>query len=166
MMASASIDWTPDAIQRLRILWAEGLSTAAIGVRMNISKNAVVGKAHRLKLPARLSPIRTRDPRSGNARASRMARVAVVLTPFAPKPIAPHTVPLRKIQPAPPAPSDRPRTDRSACCWPNGEPGRSGFGFCGRQTVDRRPYCEEHCDRAYIRKTSRRDSKEEAHAGA
>ena len=48
----ASIDWTPTVIGTLRSLWAEGISTAAIGVRMGISKNAVVGKAHRLNLPA------------------------------------------------------------------------------------------------------------------
>ncbi|HET9147742.1 MAG TPA: GcrA family cell cycle regulator, partial [Acetobacteraceae bacterium] len=55
------MDWTEDAIARLRLLWAEGLSTAEIGRRLNISKNAVVGKAHRLALVARPSPIR-RDP--------------------------------------------------------------------------------------------------------
>ncbi|MFO0184726.1 MAG: GcrA family cell cycle regulator, partial [Alphaproteobacteria bacterium] len=42
------MDWTQEAIERLRAFWAEGLSTAEIGRRMGISKNAVVGKAHRL----------------------------------------------------------------------------------------------------------------------
>src|SRR6202000_1439118 len=45
-----------DTIVRLRALWDEGLSTAEIGRRLGVSKNAVVGKAHRLGLPARLSP--------------------------------------------------------------------------------------------------------------
>ena len=52
------MDWTAEAIERLKALWAEGHSTAEIGRRMGISKNAVVGKAHRLNLPARPSPIR------------------------------------------------------------------------------------------------------------
>lgn len=65
------MDWTEDAIARLRLLWAEGLSTAEIGRRLNISKNAVVGKAHRLALVARPSPIR-RDP-AGEARPRRPA---------------------------------------------------------------------------------------------
>ncbi len=52
------MDWTDEVIERLKALWAEGLSTAEIGRRMGISKNAVVGKAHRLALPARPSPIR------------------------------------------------------------------------------------------------------------
>ena len=52
------MEWTDEAIAKLRALWAEGLSTAEIGRRLNISKNAVVGKAHRLNLPPRPSPIR------------------------------------------------------------------------------------------------------------
>ena len=52
------MDWTEETISHLRSLWQEGLSTAEIGRRMSITKNAVVGKAHRLTLPARPSPIR------------------------------------------------------------------------------------------------------------
>ncbi|MCA0451754.1 MAG: GcrA cell cycle regulator, partial [Proteobacteria bacterium] len=52
------MDWTPEQISELTRLWGEGLTTAEIGKRLGISKNAVVGKAHRLNLPARPSPIR------------------------------------------------------------------------------------------------------------
>ncbi len=52
------MDWTEESISRLRSLWQDGLSTAEIGRRMQITKNAVVGKAHRLTLPPRPSPIR------------------------------------------------------------------------------------------------------------
>ena len=52
------MEWTEETISRLRELWAEGLSTAEIGRRLSITKNAVVGKAHRLSLPPRPSPIR------------------------------------------------------------------------------------------------------------
>ncbi|MBV9117267.1 MAG: GcrA cell cycle regulator, partial [Acetobacteraceae bacterium] len=52
------MEWTDEVIARLRALWAEGHSTAEIGRRLGISKNAVVGKAHRLDLAARPSPIR------------------------------------------------------------------------------------------------------------
>ena len=50
--------WTSAADTRLRELWAEGHSGAEIARRMGTTKNAVVGRAHRLKLPARPSPIR------------------------------------------------------------------------------------------------------------
>ena len=54
--------WTGERVAELRRLWDEGLSTAEIGRRLGVSKNAVVGKAHRLGLPPRQSPIR-RAPR-------------------------------------------------------------------------------------------------------
>ena len=46
------MEWSDESILRLRALWDEGHSTAEIGRRLGISKNAVVGKAHRLDLPA------------------------------------------------------------------------------------------------------------------
>nr|WP_321984457.1 GcrA family cell cycle regulator [uncultured Lichenicoccus sp.] len=52
------MEWNEETISRLRSLWQEGHSTAEIGRRMSITKNAVVGKAHRLTLPPRPSPIR------------------------------------------------------------------------------------------------------------
>lgn len=52
------MEWTEETISRLRALWDEGLSTAEIGRQLSITKNAVVGKAHRLGLPSRPSPIR------------------------------------------------------------------------------------------------------------
>ncbi|MBW8271055.1 GcrA family cell cycle regulator, partial [Caldovatus aquaticus] len=68
------MEWSVEAIETLRALWAEGLSTAEIGRRMGVSKNAVVGKAHRLNLPPRPSPIR-RDPAAPRMAAPRAAAV-------------------------------------------------------------------------------------------
>lgn len=50
--------WDDETIRQLRDLWAQGLSTAEIGRRLGVSKNAIVGKAHRLDLNSRPSPIR------------------------------------------------------------------------------------------------------------
>src|ERR1700733_10421343 len=55
---NSEFEWTDDTIRELRQLWSEGHSTAEIGRRMGVTKNTVVGKAHRLDLPARPSPIR------------------------------------------------------------------------------------------------------------
>lgn len=52
------MEWNDEVIARLRTLWDEGHSTAEIGRRLGVSKNAIVGKAHRLSLPPRPSPIR------------------------------------------------------------------------------------------------------------
>ncbi|QDH16659.1 GcrA family cell cycle regulator [Swingsia samuiensis] len=59
------MEWTDEAIARLRDLWSQGLSTAEIGRQLSITKNAVVGKAHRLGLPSRPSPIRSRKAKEG-----------------------------------------------------------------------------------------------------
>ena len=56
------MEWTEESIRLLTAFWAEGLSTAEIGRRLGISKNAVVGKAHRLELSARPSPIHWDGP--------------------------------------------------------------------------------------------------------
>lgn len=57
MDGAAVMDWSEKQIEQLRALWADGLTTSAIGRAMRISKNSVVGKAHRLDLPLRPSPI-------------------------------------------------------------------------------------------------------------
>ncbi len=57
-MAANDPTWTDTAISNLRRLWDEGHSTAEIGRRLGVTKNAVIGKAHRLELPHRPSPIR------------------------------------------------------------------------------------------------------------
>jgi len=61
--------WDETAIALLRALWAEGHSASEIGRRMGVSKNAVVGKSHRLCLPPRPSPI---NLSSGEARPVRI----------------------------------------------------------------------------------------------
>lgn len=52
------MEWNEEIVARLRELWTQGLSTAEIGRHLNVTKNAVVGKAHRLGLEGRPSPIR------------------------------------------------------------------------------------------------------------
>lgn len=51
------MDWNDNEIGQLRVLWDQGIPTAEIGRMMGVSKNAIVGKVHRLDLPARPSPI-------------------------------------------------------------------------------------------------------------
>jgi GcrA cell cycle regulator len=51
--------WTNERVEQLGQLWRQGLSTAEIGRRLGLTKNAVVGKAHRLSLDPRPSPLKT-----------------------------------------------------------------------------------------------------------
>ncbi|MBW6397787.1 GcrA family cell cycle regulator [Roseomonas sp. HJA6] len=158
------MDWTAEAIERLKALWAEGHSTAEIGRRMGISKNAVVGKAHRLNLPARPSPIRRdAEPRPAPApRAPRPIPAARVAPPamLRPASMAPQPAPVVAVAPPPvvrPFPAARPRLGSRSCCWPIGEPGTAGFRFCGAEPMSGKPYCTEHAALAYVKPRDRRE---------
>ncbi len=172
------MDWTEEAIATLRQLWAEGLSTAEIGRRMGISKNAVVGKAHRLNLAARPSPIRRVPGQPIPPRAPRVASRPAMPRPM---PMLPVTRPglgqagqsstpmqasmMQGAQPRPaqPAPAPRPapmRLGNATCCWPIGEPGKPGFRFCSDGALAGKPYCEQHAALAYVR--SKPDRREDA----
>ena len=84
------------SIQRLRAFWTEGLSTAEIGRRLGVSKNAVVGKAHRLDLTARPSPIRWEAGAETTRRRNRRPAEA-------PRPDGPTLPPLSStVPPVPP----------------------------------------------------------------
>ena len=108
-----SEEWTPKRVSALIALWNEGLSTSEIGNRLGVTKNAVVGKVHRLGLPKRGSPIKQK-----------------------PKPAV--IIGLEALRPG-------------MCSWPEGEPGTEEFNFCGAPIVPGKPYCEEHCRRAYVK---------------
>jgi GcrA cell cycle regulator len=173
------MDWTDEVIERLRAFWAEGLSTAEIGRRMGVSKNAVVGKAHRLGLTARPSPIRRSSAGEAPRRASIRRAVGPTLPPLngplesvaAPPKLAPMPAPLR-VSVASPAPAPSPGVQspslrsvgRSSgggrvipCCWPIGEPGTRSFRFCDTASAAGKPYCAEHAALAYVKIRDRRE---------
>jgi len=159
-------DWAEETIARLRAYWDEGLSTAEIGRRMNLSKNAIVGKAHRLQLPPRPSPIR---PEGSGRRPSKHRRIrkdgpslpplrSVVDATAPPRP--PATAPPRPPAPAPAvlaAPVFVRRVSRDPCCWPIGEPGTRSFRYCEAPAKPGKPYCAEHAEAAYVPVRSTRD---------
>ena len=151
---STGMDWTDQTVAILRLLWSEGHSTAEIGRRMDTTKNAIVGKAHRLKLPARPSPIRAVSPQRPKSTARikpsvpALAALLPAVSPFVELPPVPVPTPEPPpVRPAPLAATRRPST----CQWPIGEPGRTGFRLCGDESVAGRPYCSAHCGRAYVR---------------
>jgi GcrA cell cycle regulator len=166
------MEWNEESIARLRTLWAEGLSTAEIGRRMNVSKNAVVGKAHRLNLPARPSPIR-RDASGAAPRPPVPRRVTGPTLPPLSAPAAPMPAVAQAAAPAPRPPAEgraeappraaavRPAPYRptrlSTCCWPIGEPGTKSFRFCDADSMAGKPYCTEHAALAYVKVRDRRD---------
>jgi GcrA cell cycle regulator len=176
--------WDEETIRLLKDLWTQGLSTAEIGRRLGVSKNAIVGKAHRLELDARPSPIRRDAVKPVTERPPAYPRVAGPTLP----PLASANVPsvaslpssnVQPLRPAPligprpmppmlAAPTPRPampsapiqsRRSAPSCCWPIGEPGTKTFRFCDDSSVHGKPYCDEHAKLAYVRV---RDRKEDA----
>jgi GcrA cell cycle regulator len=161
--------WTQELHDLLRKLWTEGHSTAEIGRRLNVSKNSIVGKAHRMELDGRPSPIR-RDPSGASPPpASRLPPTPLPPLPSltAPPPPPPFALPTPKLtEPAQPKPQPlalawdnpvpfchqkpmappakaqtvAPRRTRE-CQWPIGEPGSKMFRLCCDNALNGKPYC-------------------------
>lgn len=117
--------WTAEKIKLLKKLWLKGKSTIEIGKELGISKNAVVGKVHRLELAARPSPIK-RTVKEKQTPAKRVIK----------KDLKPQKITLLDLK-------------LNSCRWPIGDPSDDDFHFCGADTVTGKPYCSEHCKIAY-----------------
>ena len=109
--------WTREEIDALDREWRAGTATAEIARQVGKTKNAVIGKAHRIGLPPRPSPLKRRS----------------------------GLPPRRKVE-NPNAPTT-PRGNApggSPCCWPIGAPGERGFRFCDAPALPGRSYCAAH----------------------
>ncbi|MCK5911395.1 MAG: GcrA cell cycle regulator [Caulobacter sp.] len=137
--------WTDDRIEILGALWREGLSAAQIARRLagGVTRNAVIGKIHRLGLARRAKP-------------SRLAARRPSRPPRAPSP--PRA---RPVSPARPAASIAREIEgpglaavlsigAHACRWPIGDPKDEGFSLCGRP-ARRGAFCLAHGALAYRR---------------
>lgn len=157
-----SFEWSEQRTEYLRQRWKAGASASTIARELGggLTRNAVVGKAHRLGLAGRASPIkrdRTVPAAQRNARetikrqwaASRAAgeRKAAAMAKAPDQKPAPAPAP--KPAPTPPQPLVQ-RVNGRTCCWPIGHPREPGFHFCGHpDVVVERPYCVAHCNIAY-----------------
>ena len=146
------MDWTNERVEELRRLWGQGQTASRIADLLGgVTRNAVIGKAHRLGLRGRPSPIR-RDEQGMVARPAPLPRASVP-APAAKSELPPVEAPRAAAMPAP-APSQPKITHGGTrtCSWPMGDPKQEGFHFCGSEAVPGRPYCASHCGMAYQRK--------------
>jgi GcrA cell cycle regulator len=82
------MSWTDERIDTLKTMWEKGLTASQIAESLGgVSRNAVIGKAHRLGLQARPSPVKANDPEAKAAAAPKPVAAAPVASP-APKPVA------------------------------------------------------------------------------
>jgi GcrA cell cycle regulator len=155
---------TESALEQLRTEWDAGTSTAAIGRLLGVSKNMIVGKAHRLGLQDRLMPLefvraakpapqphvppaRTLPPLASESPVASAPTPPRPWPPLIDKPVAvtPRPVIAAPVPAPKPPPAYLPRS--TECVWPIGA-GRS-IRWCDGQTVPGKPYCKTHCELAY-----------------
>ena len=182
------MSWTDERVDVLKKMWGEGQSASVIAKELGgVTRNAVIGKVHRLGLSNRVTSTTAKPAAKDKAKAGIKAKPAVPAAP--PKPIsAPETVRItppavRKIipagQPLPPQPSANEispealakvsEVEKTAkrislmeltektCKWPVGDPATDDFWFCGLAVKTGKPYCEAHVGVAFQPMSSRRD---------
>lgn len=166
------MNWTDERVELLRKLWSEGLSASQIANQLGgVSRNAVIGKVHRLKLSARgrasaAQPRAKKAPAAGATvkTASRPTRTVTatvgataLAVQFDAEPVARQV--LRPVEDVVIPISRNLRllelTERT-CKWPNGDPLAENFSFCGNEAGESGPYCGYHSRIAYQPASERR----------
>ncbi len=170
------MNWTDERVDLLRKLWSEGLSASQIAAQLGgVSRNAVIGKVHRLKLSSRgrAAPAPTRQKKAAaqgaapaaktvtRAAAQRHATVSIgataLQTQFEAEPVA--RVYVRPVENVVVPISRRLQlvelTERT-CKWPNGDPLAEDFHFCGNEAPETGPYCSYHSRIAFQPASERR----------
>mgnify|MGYP001501121663 FL=1 len=138
--------WDENNVTKLRELWDQGLPTAQIGKLLGFTKNAVVGKAHRIGLERRPSPIRRTSvkPDRKKARSPVMPKLK-----FESK--QESNIILKENTTFQPAVKNLFNSSvKRGCEWPQGHPDENDFHFCGKDRFEDKPYCLDHCAIAYV----------------
>jgi len=176
------MNWTDERVELLKKLWSEGLSASQIAAELGgVSRNAVIGKVHRLKLSGRgkttkasprvrkgatpQQPIRPVVPEIEEAVISRAS--VPPLTPQASNPkdakiefsndlMTDVTVDNSDVV----IPMSRHlsllQLSENTCKWPIGDPLSEDFYFCGADSGESSPYCSYHSKLAFQPVSDRR----------
>lgn len=152
------MSWTDERVELLTKLWGEGKTAAEIAKELGgVTRNAVIGKAHRLKLSSRVSPIQQNKQKKA---VSNQNKAAPTPAPKKTKLKDRIDVPLDVVMPQNKA-LNKPTPKKDAgkysladlssrmCRWPIGDPKEENFGFCGETIMTGIPYCRDHAHAAY-----------------
>ncbi len=120
--------WDDLKLKELEDLWMQGHPISKIGEMLGVSRNSVAGKAHRMGLPKRNSPISS----------TKKQNLSGINDNESIDKIIPLKIKLREVQ-----------WSRIKCCWPEGDPKLNNFRFCGKDIFPGRPYCDKHSLLAY-----------------
>lgn len=168
------MSWTDERIALLKKMWKEGKSAADIAKTLakGVTRNAVIGKAHRMGLSNRPSPIKKTDApvketsKKESAKKEAPAKKETAKAAPASKKVATPVVsgvkhnPLARGEVAEPKKFEKeaippgggvPLIDLTErmCRWPIGDPREDDFTFCGRDIRIGTPYCAAHAAAAY-----------------
>jgi len=164
--------WTDERVEQLKKLWSEGLSASQIASRLGeVTRNAVIGKVHRLGLAGRATVSRPKSMRPRKA-ASDIARPGKrnrllrfqsggsreAFAPFGGEGAAPEPY-IRTFEELVIPLEERASIlslKETSCRWPIGDPQHDDFHFCGKGKLDGLPYCEFHARRAFQPAQNRR----------
>jgi GcrA cell cycle regulator len=164
--------WTEDRVELLKKLWTDGLSASQIAAKlgMGVTRNAVIGKVHRLNLSGRAPTPRAASPRTVRKPMREPSAPGMMRPPGTPSmPTAGNTALKAYAQPShnprlAPLPEPKPlrlvdlpkdgritilHLNDKTCKWPIGDPTHDDFCFCGHGPRDGSPYCEYHARIAY-----------------
>jgi GcrA cell cycle regulator len=144
--------WTDERVDTLKKLWLDGLSASQIAKQLGgVTRNAVIGKVHRLGLSGRAAPSQPARP---VLRTQRPQRPVATQAPVAPRravetrtEVAPPT-PVAITYPEEPGSATVLTLGSHMCKWPIGDPSTDGFTFCGKR-ISEGTYCVEHARVAY-----------------
>ena len=175
------MSWTDERVELLSKLWAEGLSASQIATQLGgVSRNAVIGKVHRLKLSGRgrASAAQPRAAKKAPAAASTTTTTTARATASRPQVRAVMASSIGATALAVQVDAEpvarqvlRPTEDvvvpisrklellqltEHTCIWPNGDPLSEDFSFCGHEAGENGPYCGYHSSLAYQPASERR----------
>ncbi len=149
------MSWTDERVELLKKLWSDGLSASQIAGELGgITRNAVIGKVHRLGLSGRAKSSSSGVARPRKVRApGHMLRVSRVRGNTALAHAYEHDLEQEPELIDNIIPIGQRRTilelTEETCRWPIGDPGSADFFFCGGNTVNSLPYCAHHSRVAY-----------------
>ncbi len=141
--------WNDERVELLKKFWSEGLSASQIASKMGgVTRNAVIGKVHRLGLSGRAAPAK---PQRGCDIASPASQPVAAQT-FARLPIEPMLDEPEFVAPVVLQSGDMTTVATlkgNMCKWPIGDPAKDDFHFCGQSAPSGKPYCAYHAHIAF-----------------
>jgi GcrA cell cycle regulator len=133
------MSWTDERVEQLKKLWSDGLSASQIAAELGgITRNAVIGKVHRLGLSGRAK----------STSSTALAQAYEIEADIEPE-LIDNVIPIgqrRTIL----------ELNEQTCRWPVGDPGSGDFFFCGGNALASLPYCAYHSRIAYQPAADRR----------